>query len=91
MKAKAQLELDFARGRKKNKKVFCKYNKQRRKIEVGITLLLRNIVTLVTTDKEKTEVLYKFLPQTLLATVPYTTFKQMCQKVGTRGAVSIQL
>jgi len=45
---------------------------------------------MVTTDKEKVEIL-KFLPQFSLTTALHTSLKQMVQKVGTRGAIYLSL
>lgn len=52
-KAKAQLELDLARGTKKNKKVFYGYVSQKNKVQKGVPSLVSNTGRVVRTDKEK--------------------------------------
>ena len=59
-KAKAQLELDLARGTKEDKKGFCGYSNWERKVQEGVVPLMSNKARLVTTDKEKAEVLNFF-------------------------------
>ena len=59
-KAKACLEINLARNAKKNKKGFYRYLNQKRKVQEGIPPLVSNKGRLVTTDKEKVEVLNNF-------------------------------
>jgi len=49
-KAKAQLELDLARGAKKDKKGFYGYINWKRKVQEGISPLVSNTDSRVTTD-----------------------------------------
>ena len=75
-KAKAQLELNLARDAKKNKKGFYRYLNQKRKVQEAVPLLVSDTGKLVTTDKEKAEVLTKFfLPWSSLITACCTAFK----------------
>ncbi|KFQ65391.1 hypothetical protein N335_01657, partial [Phaethon lepturus] len=59
-KAKAQLELNLARDAKNNKKGFYRYVSQKRKGKESISPLMSKTGKLVTTDKEKAEVLSDF-------------------------------
>jgi len=59
-KVKAKLQLDLARGAKKNKEGFYRHSNQKRKAQEGVTFLESNTGRLVTTDKEKAEVLKLF-------------------------------
>jgi len=59
-KAKAQMELDLARGAKRYKKGFCKYINQKRDIWESVCSLVSNTSRLVTIDKEMDEVLSNF-------------------------------
>ena len=52
-KAKARMELDLARGTKKDKKGFYGYSNWERKVQEGVVPLMSNKARLVTTDKEK--------------------------------------
>ena len=58
-KAKAQLELNLTRDAK-NTKGFYRYLNQKRKVQEGILSLVSDMGKLVTTDKEKAEVLHNF-------------------------------
>ena len=76
-KAKAQLELNLARDAKKNKKGFYRYLNQNRKVQQGVPSLASDTGRLVTTDKEKAEVLNNSLPQTSLVTAHHTILKHL--------------
>ncbi|PKU39070.1 nedd4-binding protein 2-like 2 [Limosa lapponica baueri] len=67
-KAKAQLELNLARDVKSNKKGFCRYVSQRRKVKESVPSLISKNGKPVTTVKEKAEVLNNFLPQSSMPT-----------------------
>ena len=54
---KAQLELDLARGTKKDKKGYINW---KRKDQGGVLSPVNNIGRIVTTDKEKAEVFNSF-------------------------------
>ncbi|KFQ63779.1 hypothetical protein N334_06073, partial [Pelecanus crispus] len=56
-KAKAQLELNLARDVKNNRKGFYRYVSQKRKAKESIPPLMNKNANLVSTDKEKAEVL----------------------------------
>ncbi|KFQ63342.1 hypothetical protein N334_13791, partial [Pelecanus crispus] len=58
--AKAQLELNLARDVKNNKKGFYKYINQKRKVKESVPPLMNKNGDLVSTDKEKAEVLNNF-------------------------------
>ena len=69
-KANAQLELNLARDDRKNKKGFYR---QKRKFQEGIPPLpVSDTGKLVTTDKEKAEVINNFLPWSSLLTAYHT-------------------
>ncbi|KAM6103455.1 uncharacterized protein LJ206_014212 [Theristicus caerulescens] len=59
-KAKAQLELNLVRDAKNNKKGFYRYINQKRKVKESIPPLMSKTGKLITTDKEKAEVLNNF-------------------------------
>jgi len=59
-KAKAQLEMNLARDAKKSEKGFYRYVIQKRKVKESVSPLLSKTGKLVTTDKEKAEVLKFF-------------------------------
>ncbi|KFQ68256.1 hypothetical protein N335_13841, partial [Phaethon lepturus] len=59
-RAKAQLELNLARNAKNNKKGFCRYVSQKRKVKESVTPLMSKTARLVTTDEEKAEVVNSF-------------------------------
>ena len=59
-KIKDQLELNLAKDAKKNKKVLYRYLNQKSKVQKGFPTLVSDTGKLVTTDKEKTEVLNFF-------------------------------
>jgi len=59
-KAKAQLELDLARGLNNSKKGFCRYISRKRKVQEGAPPLVSDTDRLVTADKVK--VLKNVLP-----------------------------
>ena len=50
----------MARDAKKHKKGFYRYLKQKRKVQEGVTPPVTDTGRLVTTDKEKAEVLHNF-------------------------------
>jgi len=54
---KAQLELNLSRGAEKSKRGFYRYLFQKRKVQEGTASLVSDTGRLVTTDKEKVEVL----------------------------------
>ena len=56
-KAKAQLELGLARNAKNDKKVIYRYINCQRKVQKGIPHLVSNTGRLITTDREKADVL----------------------------------
>ncbi|KFM02997.1 hypothetical protein AS27_15497, partial [Aptenodytes forsteri] len=57
MKAKARLELNLARDTKNNKKGFYRYVSQKRQVKESVHPMMNMTGKLVTTDKEKAEVL----------------------------------
>ncbi|PKU30689.1 rna-directed dna polymerase from mobile element jockey- hypothetical protein [Limosa lapponica baueri] len=63
-KAKVRLELNPARDAKNNKKGFYRYVNQKRKVKESMPPVLSKTGKLVTTDKEKAEVLNNFLLRT---------------------------
>ncbi|KFU97058.1 hypothetical protein N339_06908, partial [Pterocles gutturalis] len=56
-KAKAQLELNMARDAKNNKKGFCGYVNQKRKVKESVPALMSKAAKLATTNEEEGEVL----------------------------------
>ena len=59
-KAKLQLELNWARNAKNNKKGFYRYVSQKRKVKESVPPSMNTTGKLVTMDKEKAEVLNNF-------------------------------
>ncbi|KFQ01311.1 hypothetical protein N330_00721, partial [Leptosomus discolor] len=59
-KVKAQLEQNFARDAKNNKKSFYRHVNQKTKVKESVPLLMSKSGKLVTKDKEKAEVLNAF-------------------------------
>ncbi|KFQ15609.1 hypothetical protein N330_03315, partial [Leptosomus discolor] len=57
-KTMARLELNLARDEKKNRKGFYRYVNHKRKVKESVHTLISSNDELVTTDKEKAEVLY---------------------------------
>ena len=88
MKAKAQPELDLARG-EKNEKSFYSCN-QKWKAQDSVLPQVGNTGTQVT-DNDKVEVLNNFLPQSSLAAALHTTLEWMGWKQGTREVMSLLL
>ena len=60
-KAKVQLELNLARGVKKDKKGFYRYISWKRKVQEDILSLVSGTGRLIIRDK-KSEIFYNFLP-----------------------------
>ena len=73
------MELDLTRSAKKNKKGFCRYINQKRKVQEGVIPFFPTPVgnkrCLVTMNKAKADELKNFLPQSSLAAAPYTPFE----------------
>ncbi|KFQ53833.1 hypothetical protein N334_03108, partial [Pelecanus crispus] len=59
-KAKARMDLNLARDVKNNKKGFYRYINQKRKVKESIPILMNKKGKLISTDKEKAEVLNNF-------------------------------
>ena len=59
-KVKAQLDLNLARDAKKNKEGLYRYLNQKRKVQESIPHLMSDTGRLVTTDREKAEILNNF-------------------------------
>ena len=59
-KDKAQLNLDFERSTKKDKKGFCRYINQKREVQESILSLVNSTGRLVIRGKEKSKVLNFF-------------------------------
>ena len=82
-KAKALTELKLARDVKDNKKILHRYVSDKRKTRENVEPLPYEMGDLVTWDKEKTEVLNNFLPQSSLASALATPPKSQKAKAGT--------
>lgn len=67
-KAKGKLELNLTRYTKNNRKGFYTYVKQKRKVKEGVNPLINNADKLVTTEEEKAEAFFFFLPQSSITT-----------------------
>ncbi|KFQ63524.1 hypothetical protein N334_07076, partial [Pelecanus crispus] len=72
-KAKAQLELNLAKGAKNNNKGFYRYVSQKRKVKESMAPVMSSIGKPVTTDEEKAEVLNKFFVSVFTGTVSLHT------------------
>jgi len=90
-KVRAQLELDLAKGIKKDKKGSYTYINWKREVQESVHSLASNIGRLLTTDKEKAEVFNKVLPDSSLATVLHAALEWTVWKVGTGKAVLVLL
>ncbi|PKU43796.1 rna-directed dna polymerase from mobile element jockey-like [Limosa lapponica baueri] len=83
-KAKVQPELNLARDAKNNKKGFYRYVSQKRKVKESILPLMSKTGELLTTDKEKAELLNNFLPQASLATSVPIPLEWIDHKMGSK-------
>lgn len=83
-KAKTQLELDLARGTKKNNEVFYRYISQKNKVHKGILSLVSNTDRVVTTDKEKGSIQHfcLHLHWQLLYSQPLSKWFRRCELEG---------
>ena len=83
--------MNLARDIKKNKKGFYRYVNQKRKVKESVTPPMNKNGDLISTKKEKAEVLNKILPQSSLAASLLTPPELMDHKMGTRGVKPLPL
>jgi len=68
-----QLELNLARHAKNNKKNFYRYVSQKKKVKESVPTLMSKTGKLITTDKEKAEVLNNLFSSVLTCSLSSRT------------------